>query len=176
MARVKDVMTTNVPRVNASATVLEAVEAMNRAGSTGVAVVEGEQVVGLLTGKGLLWNFFALNKRPEDVKVGQVLTPFFRISPNASTREAAKKILAHKITRLGVFEDEKFLGWVSLTDLTRELGKRRLIVALRSHDEPREPESPEFLCPKCRHAFMEKVVSREGIILRWQCPNCNYAL
>jgi signal-transduction protein with cAMP-binding, CBS, and nucleotidyltransferase domain/ribosomal protein S27AE len=167
-------MTTDVPRVKSSASVLSAAEAMNRAKSTGVAVVdEDDKVVGLLTARRLLWDFFALNKKPEDVKVSQVMGPFFRIGPNASAREAARKILAHSITRLGVFEDEKFLGWVSLTDLTRELGKRRLIVALRSREEP---ENPEFLCPKCRRAFMEKVTNNEGDILRWACPNCGYAL
>jgi signal-transduction protein with cAMP-binding, CBS, and nucleotidyltransferase domain len=167
-------MTTNVLRVRSSATVLEAAEAMNRAKSTGIAVVnEDEKVVGLLTARRLLWDFFSLNKKPEDVKVSQVMGPFFRISPNASAREAARKILAHNLSRLGVFEDEKFLGWVSLTDLTRELGKKRLIVALRSREEP---ENPEFLCPECRRALMEKVVNSEGDILRWVCPNCKYPL
>jgi CBS domain-containing protein len=44
-------MTTNVPRVKASATVLEAAETMNRAKSTGVAVYEDSKVVGLLTAR-----------------------------------------------------------------------------------------------------------------------------
>jgi signal-transduction protein with cAMP-binding, CBS, and nucleotidyltransferase domain len=167
-------MTTDVPRVKSSATVLAAAETMNRARSTGVAVVdEDDRVVGLLTARRLLWDFFALDKRPEDVKVSQVMGPFYRISPDTSAREAARKILAHNISRLGVFEDEKFLGWVSLTDLTRELGKRRLIVALRSREEP---ENPEILCPKCRRALMEKVTNDEGDILRWACSNCKYAL
>ena len=173
MARVKDIMTTKVPRVKSSATVLEAAETMNRAMSTGAAVYEDGKVVGLVTARRLLWDFFALNKKPEDVKVSQVMGPFYRISPNASAREAARTILAHNVSRLGVFENEKFLGWVSLTDLTRELGKRRLIVALRSHEEP---ENPEFLCPKCRRAFLEKVTNDEGAILRWECPKCKYAL
>jgi CBS domain-containing protein len=174
MARVKDIMTTNVPRVKSSASVLVAAEAMNRAKSTGVAVVgEDGKVVGLLTARRLLWDFFALNKKPEEVKVSQVMGPFYRISPNTSAREAARKILAHNVSRIGVFENEEFLGWVSLDDLTRELGKRRLIKALRSREEP---ENPEVLCPECRRAFMNKVTNDEGDILRWECSNCKYAL
>ena len=173
MARVKDVMSTNIPRVNASATVLEATETMNKAKSTGVVVIEDGKVVGLLTARRLLWDFFAMNKKPEEVKVSQVMGPFYRISPNASAKEAARILLKQNLSRLGVFEDEKFLGWVSLTDLTRELGKRRVIDALRSHEES---ESPEFLCPKCRRAYMEKIMSREGAILRWECPKCKYAV
>lgn len=174
MARAKDIMTTNVPRVKSSASVLVAAETMNRAKSTGVAVVgENGKVVGLLTARRLLWDFFSLNKKPEDVKVSQVMGPFYWISPNTSAREAARKILAHNVSRIGVFENEEFLGWVSLDDLTRELGKRRLIKALRSREKP---ENPEILCPECRHAFMEKVTNDEGDILRWVCSNCKYTL
>jgi len=167
-------MTTDVPRVKSSASVLVAAETMNNAKSTGVAVVgEDGKVVGLLTTRRLLWDFFALNKKPEEVKVSQVMGPFYRISPDASTREAARKLLTHNISRLGVFEDEDFLGWVSLDDLTRELGKRRLVAALKSREKP---ENPEVLCPQCRRAFMKKITDDKGDILRWLCPNCKYTL
>jgi signal-transduction protein with cAMP-binding, CBS, and nucleotidyltransferase domain len=167
-------MTKDVPRVRRSATVLEAAETMNRANSTGVAVLdEKDNVVGIITALRLLREFFALNKRPEDVKAGQVMGPFYRISPNASTKEAARKILADGITRLGVFDGDEFLGWISVTDLMREFGKRRLTKVLRTRDDP---EDQEFLCPNCHGAFMEKVTNGEGEILRWRCPNCDYFL
>jgi CBS domain-containing protein len=69
--------------------VLEAAETMNRAGSSGVAVVNKDgKVVGLVTERRLLREFFALNKKPEEVNVSQVMGPFYRISPNASTKKA----------------------------------------------------------------------------------------
>jgi CBS domain-containing protein len=174
MARVKDIMTTDVPRVKGSATVLEAADAINRANSTGVAVVNGEdRVVGLITALRLLREFFALNRKPDEVKASQVMGPFYRISPNASTKEAARKILANNITRLGVFEEDEFLGWVSLTDLTREFSRKRLIGALRSRGAP---EDTELLCPNCRDAFLVKVANEDGEIQRWVCPNCQYSL
>jgi len=174
MRKVKDIMTKDVPRVESSATVLAAAETMNRTKSTGVAVInEDGNVVGLITARRLLWDFFPLNKRPADVKVSQVMGPFYRVGPNTSVREAVGKLLAYNISRLGVFENEEFLGWVSVTDMTRELGKRRLVVALRAHEEAK---NPEFLCPKCKRAFMEKVTNDEGDVLRWECSNCKYAL
>jgi len=167
-------MTTDAPRVKGSATVLESVETMNRANSTGIAVVnEDDRVVGLITALRLLREFFALNKRPEDVKASQVMSPFYRISPNASIKEAARKILSYNITRLGVFEDDEFLGWVSLTDLTREFSRTRLIDALRTHEES---EDTEFLCPNCRGAFLGKVQNEDGEVQRWACPNCGHTL
>jgi signal-transduction protein with cAMP-binding, CBS, and nucleotidyltransferase domain len=167
-------MTTDVSRVNSSASVLDAVETMNRDKSSGVAVFDDNgRAVGMITERRLLRDFLALNKRPGDVKVGQVMGPFYRIGPDASTKEAAKRIVENNITRLGVFEGEDFLGWITLTDLTREFGKKSMIEILRSRDQP---EKPEFLCPNCRDAFMEKVLGDDGNILRWRCPSCKYSL
>ncbi len=167
-------MVVDVPRVKASVTVLEAAQAMNRAKSTGVAAVnEDGQVVGLAASLRLLREFLPLNKGPEDVKVSQVMAPFYRIGPNASAKEAARKILAQNITRLGVSDDGKFLGWVSLAELTREFSKKRLIELVRSHDDRKDEE---LLCPNCRSAFMAKALDDEGEVLRWICPNCGTAL
>jgi CBS domain-containing protein/predicted RNA-binding Zn-ribbon protein involved in translation (DUF1610 family) len=174
LARVKDIMTTNVPRVGRSATVLEATDAMNRANSTGVAVVDADdRVVGIITALRLLRVFYALDEKPEDVKANQVMAPIYRIAPNASTKEAARKILANNITRLGVFEGGEFLGWVSLTDLTREFSRRSLVDALRSNEES---EDAEFLCPNCGKAFLSKDAGEDGAIQAWSCPKCGYRL
>jgi ssDNA-binding Zn-finger/Zn-ribbon topoisomerase 1 len=74
---------------------------------------------------------------------------------------------------LGVFEGEKFLGWVTLSDLAREFSKPRLLKALMARDEP---EDKQVLCPNCKKAFLEKITNTEGVILRWECPNCRYSL
>ena len=68
MSKVRKVMSTNVPRVKSSATILEASSIMNREKSSGVVVVEGEKVVGLITERGLLWKFIPMNKRPDEVR------------------------------------------------------------------------------------------------------------
>ncbi len=166
-------MSTKVPKVKSSATILEAASLMNGEKSSGVAVVEGDKVVGVLTERGLLWKFVPLNKRPDEVRVGDLMFPFFRIGPEESTKTAAKIMVQNRITRLGVFEDEKFLGWVTLTDLAREFSKRHLLTALIAHDQP---EERQILCPNCRKALLEKIMNRQVEILRWECPNCHYSL
>ena len=123
LGKVRKVMSSNVPRVKSSDTILEAANVMNRERTSGAAVVEGEKVVGLITERALLWKFVPLNKRPDEVSVGEMLVPFFRIGPDESTKTAAKTMVENRITRLGVFEDEKFLGWVTLTDLAREFSQ-----------------------------------------------------
>lgn len=173
MAKIRKVMSTNVPRVKSSDTILEAATVMNREKTSGAAVVEGEKVVGLITERALLWKFVPLNKRPDEVSAGEMLVPFFRIGPDESTKIAAKMLVENRITRLGVFEDEKLLGWVTLTDVAREVSKPHLLKALMAHDEP---EDKQVLCPNCRKALLEKITNRQGVLLRWECPNCHYSL
>ena len=171
--KVRKVMSTNVPRIKTSDTILEAASVMNREKTSGAAVVEGEKVVGLITERALLWKFVPLNKRPDEVTVGEMLVPFFRIGPDESTKNAARMLVENRITRLGVFEDEKLLGWVTLTDLAREVSKPHLLKALGARDEP---EDKQVLCPNCRKALLEKITNRQGVLLRWECPNCHYSL
>jgi len=174
LAKVKDIMQTNVDKVNVSTTVLEASKIMNDSGSSGAVVFNGDKVVGMLTDRRLLRKFVPLDKRPDEVTVKDVMSPFFKIDANASIKEAKRRLLEGAGTRLGVFEGDKFLGWVSLADIDRRSRWRRrpLISALLS-DESGEPM--EVLCPNCRSGFLEKLESK-GEVIRYQCPNCGYSL
>ena len=166
-------MSTDVARVSVSATVLDACKIMNSKSVSGVAVFQGDKLIGLLTDRTLLRSFIPLNRRPDEVKVGEVAFPLLRIDANASTKHAAKKIVENRFTRLGVFDNEKFLGWITLTDLAKEASKRNLKDALLSHNEP---ERRDVLCPNCKKAFLQKIMNVNGEVERWECPNCNYAL
>jgi len=167
-------MQTGVERVNVSTSVLEASRIMNDTGSSGVVVFNGEKAVGMLTDRRILRKFIPSNKKPDEVTVKEVMSPLFKIDPNASTKEARRRLVEAGITRLGVFDGEKFLGWVTLADIvggSRFGGKPLLNAFLR--DAPAEPM--EVLCPNCRSGFMERVENK-GEVVRYQCPNCGYSL
>jgi signal-transduction protein with cAMP-binding, CBS, and nucleotidyltransferase domain len=166
-------MNSNVPRVDKQTTILEATRVMTKSRQFGVAITENNKVVGYVTDRRLLTDFIRMNKKPDEVKVAEVMAPFYRIDPDASPKEAARKIVQRGVTRLGVFDGESFLGWVSLTDLSRHFSSKSFLDIL--HTE-RSNRTPEFLCPKCRAAFMAKFVTREGEVARWQCPNCGHSL
>lgn len=166
-------MQTNVERVDASTSVLQASKMMNDAGSSGVVVFNGDKAVGMLTDRRILRRFVPLNKKPEDVTVKEVMSPFFKIEADASTKEAKKRLLEAGITRLGVFDGEKFLGWVTLADL--EGKSRRGTPILNALIRGDQAEPMEVLCPNCRSGFMEKLEVK-GEVIRYQCPNCGYAL
>lgn len=174
MTRVRDLMHTDVPKIGADATVLEATTLMNKERASGVAVLGADRrMLGVLTDRRLLTTFLPLNKNPALVRVKEIMGPIYRIGPNATPKEAARKIVDNGITRLGVFQGDDFLGWVTLTDVSSYLSKKGLLEALHFHAEP---EPSEFLCPVCRSAFMIKVTDAEGDTLRWECPNCHTVL
>ena len=167
-------MQTDVDRVSASTSVLEASKIMNDSGSSGVVVFNGDKAVGMVTDRRILRRFVPLNKKPEEVTVKDVMSPFFKIDANASTKEAKRRLLEGGITRLGVFEGEKFLGWVTLADLEGRsvIGKRPFLNSLL-RDDTAEPM--EVLCLNCRSGFMERIEGK-GEVVRYQCPNCGYSL
>ncbi len=167
-------MQTDVERVSISTSVLEASKMMNERGSSGVVVFNGDKAVGMLTDRRILRRFVPLNRKPEEVTVKDVMSPFFKIEADASTKEARRKLLEAGITRLGVFEGDKFLGWVTLADLEgRQLGGRKKLISSILHDDKAEPM--EVLCPTCRSGFMERIETK-GEVIRYQCPNCGYSL
>ena len=167
-------MQTNVERVNASTSVLEAAKIMNDSGSSGVVVFNGDKAVGMVTDRRILRRFLPLNRKPEEVTVKEVMSPFFKIDADASTKEAKKRLLEGGITRLGVFEGDKFLGWVMLSDLDGGslFGKTPLLNSLLRDDKA---EPMEVLCPNCRSGFMERIEGK-GEVIRYQCPNSGYLL
>lgn len=174
MTKVRDVMQTNVERVDASATVLEASSIMNDAGTSGVVVFNGDKAVGMVTDRRILRKFVPLNRKPDEVTVKEVMSPFFKIDANAPLKEAKRRLLEAGITRLGVFEGESFLGWVTLADVEgKSITSGRSILNAILRDDKAEPM--EVLCPNCRSGFMEKVEGK-GEVIRYQCPNCGYAL
>jgi CBS domain-containing protein len=173
-AKVRDVMVTNVDRVSASTTVFEAARIMNDAGSSGVVVFNGDKAVGMVTDRRILRRFIPLNKSPDSVTVLDIMSPFFRIDANATTKEAKKRLLKQGVTRLGVFEGEKFLGWVTLAEIIgRPRGIGKNLFGPLTHDDKAEPM--EVLCPNCRSGFMERIENK-GEVVRYQCLNCNYSL
>ncbi len=170
MPKVREVMSKDVPQVDAGASVLEAAKVMNERKANGTIVLQEGKPIGMLTDRALLRRFMKLNKRPEDVTVKQVMAPLLKISADASVKDAAKKITENGVTRLGVFEKDKLVGWVTITDIARASSKQGIIDSL--HRQNQGGTEDELLCPACNSGVMKKVVGSGGAILRWECPNC----
>jgi signal-transduction protein with cAMP-binding, CBS, and nucleotidyltransferase domain len=166
-------MTKGVPQVDAAASVLDAAKVMNQKRASGVVVFQEGKPVGMLTERSILRRFVKLDKRPEEVKVRDVMTPLMKVSADASVKEAANKILDNGLTRLGVFDGEKLVGWVTLTDIARDSSKQGILDSLTRQSQAASHD--EMICPACRSGIMKKVVGSEDRVIRWECPNCMHA-
>lgn len=133
----------DIPKVSTEASVLDATNVMNARGTSAVAVVDAKRrVVGIFGERTLLTEFVRLDRRPDEVKVGEIMHALYKIKPDATTKQAAKEIVENGVTRLGVYDGEKFLGGVTLTDLARHFSRETLIDRLRTQNSPREHRGP----------------------------------
>ncbi len=171
MTTVKEIMKSEarIPRIESTASILEAAEEMNKIGATGAVVYRDDQAVGILTERSLLRRFVPLNRRPSSVTVGQVMGPLLRVSENASVEDVGRRLIDLRITRLGVFRDSTFIGWVTITDVARAESKKRGILH-RFESE----EGMEIVCPQCKSGAFKEVMGADGQVLRWRCDRCGY--
>ncbi len=120
--RVGDLMTHGVVRaLQASMTVGEAIEYLQRYGHEGYPVVDGQEVLGVLT-QGVLGRaaHHQLGRTPvRDLVIGSSLT----IGRDASISEARRLMLSHGIGQLPVVESDRMIGIITRTDLLRAWGR-----------------------------------------------------
>lgn len=165
-------MTTDVPQIEASASVLDAVNLMNKKRRSGVVVLESGKPTGMFTERSLLRRFVAVDEKPSDVPVRDVMAPLLKIDADAPIKDAANLILENSFTRAGVFDGDKLVGWLTLTDIVRANSKKNIIDSLRRGSSKFVDD--ELVCPDCRSAVMKKITNAKGEVLRWECPNCGH--
>ena len=141
--KIKDVMTREVVTVSPKATLKEAARLLGTKGISGLVVVDGDEVVGVLseadilvkesgervTHTGILGWLFEPGASEWEAKlaartVGEAMTsPALTISPGRPAHEAATRMIEDDVNRLPVVEDGKLLGVVSRADLVRAFAR-----------------------------------------------------
>nr|QNO58225.1 putative protein [Methanosarcinales archaeon ANME-1 ERB7] len=116
--KVRDVMVDDVAYVTVPGTREQLMEVCKSRRISGVPVLKGEQVVGVVTRQDVL------RTRDEDqIALLMHRNPII-ISPEATIAEAAEVIHSHGIRRLPVVVGGKLVGLISIADLIREIAKR----------------------------------------------------
>jgi CBS domain-containing protein len=119
--RVREVMTQNPTTVEASASLKDAAQLMDREDIGNVLVVENGQVQGIVTDRDIVVRAIAKDKDPADTSVREVAsTDLEQLSPDDSIQDAVRKMEQADVRRLPVVEDGKPVGIVSLGDLAVE--------------------------------------------------------
>jgi CBS domain-containing protein len=126
MATVKELMTKRALTIELAGTVFEAAQLMSRKGVGDLIVVDNEMPVGIVTERDFVRRIVAKGL-PYDTKISDVMTkPLTTISPDASIKEAARKMVKNGIRRLPVLEDHKLVGILVVSDFAHHLSKKTL--------------------------------------------------
>jgi acetoin utilization protein AcuB len=117
--RVNDVMSTNVLTVDLREPLDRARSAMDRRHVHHLVVVDGSRVVGLVTAELLAWGEAQGIARVEDVMFRHVVSG----NPDLTIREAANLLRGRTVGALPIFERERLVGIVTISDLLDLLGR-----------------------------------------------------
>lgn len=102
-------------------TIREAAVLMEQAGVGSLAVIDGKNLVGIVTDRDLVRRGLARGLA-SDARVDGVMTsPVVTISADADLHEAFALFRTHAVRRLAVVRDEQFVGMTTVDDLLVDL-------------------------------------------------------
>ncbi len=104
-------------------TVREAARSMEGAGVGSLAVLEGDQLVGIVTDRDLVRRVLARGI-PLETRVDAIMSsPVVSVEADADLHEAFGLFGEHPIRRLAVMRDSRFVGMLTVDDLLVELAR-----------------------------------------------------
>jgi CBS domain-containing protein len=122
MKKAKDIMTTEVVRIQGSATVKEAINLMKETGLRALIVERRneEDAYGIVTETDIVYKVIAYGKDPSNVQVHEIMTkPVITVNPDLAVEYVARLFANTGIRRAAVIQGE-VIGIVSVSDIIRK--------------------------------------------------------
>jgi CBS domain-containing protein len=118
-----------------TASVLEAVRLMAAKNIGGLLVLEGGNVVGVLTERDLARKAFVAAKPPQDTPVREIMTsPVMYVSPERTSEECMALMTENRFRHLPVLDKGKLVGLVSIGDLVKDvISEQRFTIEQLEH-------------------------------------------
>jgi CBS domain-containing protein len=124
MTLVREAMLTDPRALSADATAQEAAELLTRPEVRAVLVVDGDRLVGVVTGEVLVEQVVAAGRDPRATPAGEVAVPVtLTTSPDEQVEDAYRLMEEEDVERLPVTEDGRLVGVLSRSALTRRLAE-----------------------------------------------------
>ena len=118
---VRESMTENPKTIVGDAPVSEAARVMATEDVGSLPVVEGDELVGIVTDRDLVVQVVARGKDPESVRVMDVYTKELVLaSPEDPLDEALRRMASEQVRRLPVVDDGRLVGILAQADVARE--------------------------------------------------------
>jgi CBS domain-containing protein len=136
MEKIRDIMTDDVESCTLLDNVYEVALKMKQLNVGAIPIVDQDKLVGMITDRDIVVRGVA-EKHPGSTKVEDIMSNnLITVTPDATSKEAAKLMAEHQIRRLPVVEEGKLIGIVSLGDFAiRELSDDQAKVALTEISE-----------------------------------------
>jgi CBS domain-containing protein len=123
MARLSEILRgkgTDVLKIDASATVFDAIKQIVEANVGSILVTDGGKVVGIMTERDYLRKIAIHGRTSRDTLVGEIMSsPLIYVTPETSVEEAMAIMTDRRIRHLPVAEDEDVVGIISIGDLVK---------------------------------------------------------
>src|SRR4051812_12485469 len=123
MARVSDILRgkgTDVLKIEASATVFEALEKLVEQNVGSILVTEGGDVVGIMTERDYLRKIAIKGRTSYDTLVREIMTPpLVYVTPETTAEETRAIMTDRRIRHLPVVENEDVVGILSIGDVVK---------------------------------------------------------
>lgn len=117
MTTLRDIMTTNVATVSLLDNAFEVAERMEQLNVGAIPVVDGNNLVGMITDRDLVLRGYAQKRSGSSAVEGLMTTDIVVGTPEMSVDEAARLMAERQIRRLPVVENGSLVGIVSIGDL-----------------------------------------------------------
>jgi len=115
---ISEIMSRDIAGIQRNASVAEAAEVMTSRKISCIVVMDGDDVVGVLTEKDLLGRVVALQRDPANTRVEDVMSfPVTSVPPTFSVFSAGKVMEEMNIRRLVIMKDKRLCGVITQTDI-----------------------------------------------------------
>lgn len=118
---IREAMTPNPSTVQPNTSIAEAAQVMKSEDAGVVPVVEGEQLIGMLTDRDIVIRIVAEGKDPSSTTVGDIASrQLVTIDPQQDIGEAVRLMGQHQVRRLPVVEEDgRLVGVIAQADVAQ---------------------------------------------------------
>jgi len=138
---VRDVMTTDVVRINCDTTVKEAAEILRSKDIGSLPICEGNKVIGMITDRDIALRVVADDRDPGSTTVSEIMTKVVvSVREDADLQEAERLMQEYQLRRLPVLSGEgELVGYLSLARVARSDSAESSGKVLKGVSEPTRP-------------------------------------
>ena len=123
MGRISEILRgkgADVLKIDASATVFDAIKKIVDKNVGSILVTEGEEVVGIMTERDYLRKIAVLGRTSHETLVSEIMTsPLVYVTPETTIEESMAIMTVRRIRHLPVVENEDVVGIISIGDLVK---------------------------------------------------------